>query len=76
MTQNIKNQKTELNDFFKLNPPGVLNEPVNTPEKIEKVLKYDNPGGGTILRNLAGAVKSDKVTNAVSLKKSSYNRGR
>ena len=48
--------------------------PTMSLEEIEKLLKYDLPEGDEISEKLTGIAESPIKTNAVELKKTSYNR--
>lgn len=48
------------------------NKKVMTLDQIEKFLEHDKPEGDNVLDELDGIVHSDITTNAVDLKKNSY----
>ena len=53
---------------------GEEKEGIHTIEEIEKILDHDKKEGDDVLKNIAGLIKTDEVTNSVKLKKESYER--
>lgn len=75
---NKKVKKIDFNyvvpDNLKLKHDDEANTPVTNINDIKKLLVHDKVGESDVLEQLNGSVHSDKITDAVKLKKEAYKR--